>query len=221
MDTLYTGDARLADIVFRHPDIIALINRFDIYLGLGDATIKEICISHGIDYIFFTAIINTFIYEDYFPDRTLKSESVGTLLDYLTKTDLYYRDFQLPNIERHFNPFIAKSDSGNSNLSLLRHFFMEMQMEFQQRIKKDLEEWFPLFRKGDFNNVAKEAMIMIDDNILDKIRDLGSFFVLHLKGEYDRNLCVAVVSSIFALEKHVKQDNRIRQRILLPLIKED
>ena len=50
----------------------------------------------------------------------------------------------------------------------------------------------------------------------EKIDDLLSFFVMHLKGEYEPNLCVAVVTAIFALRKDIRQNNRIRSRILLP-----
>ena len=44
-------------------------------------------------------------------------------------------------------------------------------------------------------------------------------FVIHLKGEYDVNLCHAVLVAIMTLQKDIKQNNRIRYRILLPILK--
>ena len=42
-------------------------------------------------------------------------------------------------------------------------------------------------------------------------------FVIHLRGEYDANLCHAVLFAIISLEKDIKQNNRIRNRILYPI----
>ena len=57
-----------------------------------------------------------------------------------------------------------------------------------------------------------------EDLIEDKLNDLINMFVLHLKGNYDINLCQAVLISIMALKKDINQNNRLRYRILYPLI---
>ena len=56
-------------------------------------------------------------------------------------------------------------------------------------------------------------------NIEEKLNDLINMFVIHLKGEYDVNLCHAVLVAIMTLQKDIKQNNRIRYRILLPILK--
>ena len=42
-------------------------------------------------------------------------------------------------------------------------------------------------------------------------------FILHLTGNYDLNLCYGVINAIILLEKDIRQNDRIRNRILLPL----
>jgi regulator of cell morphogenesis and NO signaling len=95
-----------------------------------------------------------------------------------------------------------------------------MKNELLLRINFDRLEWFPqLLQLG---NTTLDEDIELDNipesahPIEDKLNDLKSFFIIHLKGKYDVNLCQAVVSSIIALEKDLKQNNRIRERILLP-----
>lgn len=68
--------------------------------------------------------------------------------------------------------------------------------------------------KLDFSLLAEE-----NDNIEEKLNDLINMFVIHLKGEYDVNLCHAVLVAIMTLQKDIKQNNRIRYRILLPILK--
>ena len=48
--------------------------------------------------------------------------------------------------------------------------------------------------------------------------DLKSIMVKHLTGQFNDNLCYAVFFAICSLEKDIKQHNRIRYRILLPLV---
>jgi regulator of cell morphogenesis and NO signaling len=55
------------------------------------------------------------------------------------------------------------------------------------------------------------------DSIEDKINDLINMFVIHLTGDYDLNLGHAVLFAIFSLKKDIKQNNRIRNRILRPI----
>lgn len=233
--SVYTKDSRLSEPIMRDPSIIPVINRFGISLGVGDLAIKNICMEKGIDADFFLAVVNTYMYQDYFPEGTALRTHLVRLIKFLDKTDRYYRDVQLPNIERHFNFLLRESmeseSDGHSNLKLLNGFFCEVKEELQASISNDLEHWFPLLLNNPEkareeiavltahgNNVQENIRLPFSNhNLEDKIRDLIAFFVIHLKGNYDKNLCVAVIMAVFNLEKDIKQNNRIRERILKPL----
>jgi regulator of cell morphogenesis and NO signaling len=220
--SLYSGDSKLCDVLLAEPTSITVINRFNINLGVGDNTINEICKTHGIDPSFFLVILNTYLNEDYFPECILMSFDLRLIVEYLSKTNDYYCRFELPNIERHFNPLVAQNDSEISNLELLRKFFMEMRHELLASIDKDKNILFPILMEIASKKrigLDKQIYHAIDDGqrIEDKLSDLLSFFVIHLRGDCDPNLCRAVVTAIFTLEKDIRQNNRIRQRILRPV----
>ena len=223
---LYNSDSKLYDVVINDPSVITVINRFNIFLGLGDKTVREFCELKKIDKNFFLTILNTYINEDYFPEEILKSFSISRIIGYLEKTNNYYQEFQLPNIERHFDHLIMKSGSNDNNLSLLRKFFNELKQELISRIESD-NKWFPYLIKLD--NIIKENdnkgevppsydEISNENNLIEDIlNDLKNFFIIHLHGTYDQNLCYAVINAIYTLEKDIKQNNRIRDRILMPI----
>lgn len=206
---LIQAQNQLSDIIISHPDIIPVINRFGITLGTGDNTIETICTKHNLDTDFFLCIINTFINDEYFPEKMLKSFCASTIISYLEKTYNYYLNFQLPNIERHFASLIMRSGD-NNNLGLMKRFFDELKGDIINRINHDTQQWFP---------EIKSSNIKIDNStsILDKLNDLKSMFILHLSGSYDLNLCYGVISAIILLEKDIRQNDRIRNRILIPL----
>ena len=219
---LINSDSKLSEIILHDASTITVLDRFGIALGVGDATVADACRTHGIDIKFFTTILNTYINENYFPQEALEQFSVAEIVDYLSKTNDYYVQNVLPNIERHFSFLISRAPSHNNNLVLMRQFFDEMKSELMQRINSDREQWFPQVCGSENEarcNVARAASgnDVPADVIEDKIDDLINMLIVHLKGDYDHNLGYAVVVAVLSLKKDIRQNNRIRNRILRPI----
>ena len=216
---LVTPDTKLCEVIVDEPSVVPVINRFDIVLGVGDRTIKSICKEKGIDTSFFITILNAFIHESFFLENVTGAFNAGDVVDYLRKTNNSYLRNQLPNIERHFAALISRSDS-NNNLPLLFNFYREVKTEIERRIDSD-NQWFDAIISAEQSNsevsVAGNAVQAESDSIEDKLSDLINMFVIHLRGDYDRNLCHAVLFAVISLEKDIRQNNRIRRRILKPL----
>lgn len=217
---LVTPDTKLCEVIVDEPSVAPVINRFDIVLGVGDRTIKSICKEKGIDTSFFITILNAFIHESFFLENVTGAFNAGDVVDYLRKTNNSYLRNQLPNIERHFAALISRSDS-NNNLPLLFNFYREVKTEIERRIDSD-NQWFDAIISAEQSNsevsVAGNAVQAESDSIEDKLSDLINMFVIHLRGDYDRNLCHAVLFAVISLEKDICQNNRIRNRVLRPLV---
>ena len=217
---LINHDSKLSEIILHDPSTITVLDRFGIALGVGDATIEQACSQHDIDVNFFVTILNTYINENYFPQQALEQFEVTEIVEYLSKTNSYYEHYILPNIERHFSFLIARAPSHNNNIIIMKQFFDEMKTELLQRINDDRDRLFPEV----ISNVKTLKTVSelshnenATDTIEDKIDDLINMIVMHLKGDYDHNLGYAVIVAIFSLKKDIKQNNRIRRRILLPI----
>lgn len=226
---LVYSNMQLSEVVEDHPSLIPVINRFDIRLGLGDKSVKVICEEYKLDCDFFLTVINTFLNEEYFPEKKLQTFHTSQIIDYLTKTNLYYQRYQLPNIERHLTSFISMSTPGNNTLSVIGRFFSSFKEELMARINTDEQEWFPYCRSlsEKLNNTQvsnnPETIKSIsdqqaEDTIEALLADLKNIMVKHLSGDYNENLCYAVIFAISSLEKDIKQHNRIRYRILTPMV---
>lgn len=217
---LVIPDTKLCEVIVDEPSVVPVINRFDIVLGVGDRTIKSICKEKGIDTSFFITILNAFIHESFFLENVTGAFNAGDVVDYLRKTNNSYLRNQLPNIERHFAALISRSDS-NNNLPLLFNFYREVKTEIERRIDSD-NQWFDAIISAEQSNsevsVAGNAVQAESDSIEDKLSDLINMFVIHLRGDYDRNLCHAVLFAVISLEKDIRQNNRIRNRVLRPLV---
>ena len=218
----------MSEAVEEHPSLIPVINRFGIRLGVGDLSVTEICSKHGLDTDFLLTVINTFLNEEYFPEKKLQSFHTSQIIDYLTKTNQYYKRYQLPNIERHLGQFVKISTTENQSLTLIGDFFSSFRSEFESRIENDEKEWFPyclalstkLQDKEPSKPVVPQSVYEPnEDTVEELLADLKKIIIKHLSGEYDENLCYAVIVALNNLEKDIKQQNRIRCRILAPMMK--
>ena len=214
--SLAISDTKLSDIIVNEPNVVAVLSRFGIHLGVGDRTVEDACRTHALDTDFVLLISNTFVHENYFPETVLKAVNIADIVSYLDKTNDYYTRFLVPNIERHFNLLISKSVTPN-NLQLMMQFFEQLKDELSQRITHDREVLFPQLINSA-SSAPDDAIALIDEpnSIEEKLGDLKNLFIIHLRGEYDSNLSHAVLLAIVNLEKDFKQNERIRQRILTP-----
>lgn len=214
---LIQPSTRLNEVILIEPAIIPVINRFDITLGVGDKTIETICLEHNLNVDFFLTILNTYMNEDYFPEKALGSFCLSTIVEYLRETDNYHLRLQLPTIQRHFNLLIERSGR-NNNLDLMLSFFNELKDDIEKRISFDFNEWFPAISLILAGGASPVISVPADSEIIeDKLNDLKNMFITHLTGDYDNNLCYAVITAIISLEKDIIQNNRIRDRIVLKL----
>ncbi|MDR2950829.1 MAG: helix-turn-helix transcriptional regulator [Prevotella sp.] len=189
----------LSEVIAENHQLIPVINRFGIKLGLGDKNIGEICNVADINTDFFLAILNTFLNEDYFPEKKLQKFDIQLVIKYLKQTDGYLMHGQLYNLEKHLNAFISMSDPNNAQMKLISRLFYEFKGELKGQIEQGLV-------KGD----APLALLT----------DLKSIIIKHISGSFNENMCYAVIFTIDSFQKDLEKHNRIREKILKPMIDE-
>lgn len=188
----------LSEIIEENHQLIPVVNRFGIKLGLGDKTIGEICLSAHVDEDFFLAILNTFLNEDYFPEKKLQQFDLELVVKYIKQTDAYLIHGQLHNLEKHLNAFISMSDPNNAQLKLIGRLFTEFKEELIGQIE--------------------QGVIIGDSTPLALLTDLKSIIIRHISGNFNENMCHAVIFTIDSLQKDLEKHNRIREKILKPMI---
>ncbi|MDH6309186.1 DNA-binding CsgD family transcriptional regulator [Dysgonomonas sp. PFB1-18] len=189
----------LSEVVEENHQLIPVINRFGIKLGLGDKTIGEICKPNNINTEFFLAILNTFLNEDYFPEKKLQKFDIELVVKYIKQTDAYLIHGQLHNLEKHLNAFLSMSDANNAQLKLISRLFREFKQELIDQIEQGMV-------KGD--------------TPLALLTDLKSIIIKHISGNFNENMCYAVIFTIDSFQKDLEKHNRIREKILKPMLEE-
>nr|WP_297167913.1 LuxR C-terminal-related transcriptional regulator [uncultured Dysgonomonas sp.] len=194
-----TPTSILSEIVSVNYLLIPVINRFGIKLGLEDKSVKTVCEEYNQNIDFFLTILNTYLNEDYFPEKKLQEFEIDLVTDYLKRTDMYYMHGQIPNVEKHLNALIATSDPNNKQLELIRKLFFRFKDALIHRINNGL-----------LDDDTSQALLL----------DLKNILIKHISGSFNENLCYAVVFSVDSLLNDLSKHNRIREKILKPMIAE-
>lgn len=201
----------MADVLSEYNELIPVLNRFGVKLGVGENTIETLCEEYNIDTELLLAVLNNYIDEDFYA-KDLDKIGTEEIVDYFHSTVENYIYELMPNIEKHLNAFIAISVSGdganfttgpnfnnipeNEELKMLRVLFLK----FKERMSNQL------------NNLTNYD----DDFPDDLLQDLKSILIKHLSSDYNQNLCYAVIFSIHSFQKDLAAHNRLRSRVLIP-----
>lgn len=190
----------MADVLAEHNELIPVLNRFGIRLGVGDKTIGQLCDEYNLNHDFILTVLNVYLHENYLPDKDLPLFDATLIADYFRHAINNYTQELVPNIEKHLNAFIALSGSEKGELSVLHAVFEEF--------KSQLISHF---------NGGVELGTAFPDELL---HDLKTILIKHVSGKYNQNLCHAVIFSIHSLEKDLIIHNRLQNKILKPKLKE-
>lgn len=194
--SIISRDTILSYVLAQHHILIPIVNRFGIKLGVGDKTIETICRDHQLNIDFILTILNVYLDENYILNNKLVQLDLEPIAAYFNETIQNYLHTLVPNIEKHLHAFIAINNSENKELDVLQKVFYQFKDELVLHLEKGLQH------TGDYPH--------------ELLRDIKSILIKHVSGNFNQNLCYAVIFSVGALESDLIIHNRLRESILKP-----
>lgn len=216
----FTKNHKVYKLIHDNYDLLPVINRFGIRLGLKEKTVEKICQERNINPDFFLAIVNTFSNEQYFPKDELLSFSPLEIIEYLKRTHRYYTHYVLPKLEVQLEQLIGSSKSDNHELQMLKQFYKQYTKEFIEHIDHEEKALFPYIEKMITSNKTdnNSSVLSFEDehtNVDEKLNDLKNLVIKYLNPDYDDNLCNEFLITLFRFERDVHDHARIEDVILL------
>lgn len=190
----------MADVLARHNELIPVLNRFGIRIGVGEKTIQEICFEHRLNPDLILTVFNVYLDDTYVPESSLTLFDAEPIADYFRHTVENYLHALVPNIEVHLNALIATTGTENKELGMLRMLFLKFKERMTNYLQKNAE--------------------YSDDFPDDLLHDLKNILIKHLSVEHNQNLSYAVIFSLHSFEKDLAAHNRLRNKVLKPKLNE-
>ena len=222
-ETIYTRRMKLADILASDNNILSILQRLDIKLGFGEATVSEICSRYGISENLFLIICNIYSFKEYQPEvGSLHEEDIIKIVDYLRVSHRFYTSIYFPVIHEKIHLLVAGLDEVSRRL--IDKFYDDYDNEVSKHFVYEEEVVYPYIYSLLDNCVTDDMKYNIKQfecnhsNINEKLNDLKNIITKYLGEEYSTTLRFELLNDIYLVESDLRRHSLIENKLLVPLV---
>lgn len=222
MQHKYRETDKLSDLIIDNYSILMVMSRFGISLGFGDKSVREVCLSHGVDYHTFLAVANFINEGQQVYDAGNDSEvSLSALIDYLKNAHSYFLDFSLPALRRKLIEALDFSDKDNVGMLILR-FFDEYAHEIRRHMDYENKAVFTYVEQllsGHTSDKYNIVSFSSKHNRIDaKLKELKNIIIKYYPEQGNNNLMNSVLFDIFNCEQDVLTHCQVEDCMFVPIV---
>ncbi|MBR1808081.1 MAG: helix-turn-helix transcriptional regulator [Paludibacteraceae bacterium] len=216
----------MAELMSAEPQILQLIARFRLPLGVGDKTIQEVCLENNVHTPTFLTLVNYKLS----PEQQINFESLSlpTLMDYLRQAHEYFFNFSLPMLRRKLIEAINYSVSESKIPMLIIRFFDEYVNEVSLHMQHENDQLFPYVEKlltgektegFDIEIFAHQHRAVDDQHIADKLNELKNLIIRYYPQQGENDLLISALYDLFNVEQSLSTHCNFEDEILLPAVR--
>lgn len=219
---LFSANMKAAELVEQNPGLLKVLSRLGITGSLGERTVSEVCVQHGLDSD--TAILLCRVYSspDFVPaSDDLRRCSVADVLRYLHASHDYYLQKALESMAASIEHLIEPC--GKPQQQVIWDFFAEYKLELRSHFEFEEGKVIPYVRNLILGR--QDPSFSIDDfeenhsNIDEKLSDLKSIVLKSLPHECDDDGRIDLLTFIFGLRDDLRSHTYIEDNILVPMVR--
>lgn len=212
---------KMADLVFANPRLLLVFSRFNMGLGFGDHSVREVCEYNKVPTGFFLLICNVYSNEDFVPTADdLNTVDMNEMVSYLMTSHTYYLEERFPHIESHLNKIVEAIIPKYGNT--IKRFFDEYKNEVVNHFNYEEKIVFPYLRS--LVSGCKSLPYNISQfrenhsNIEDKLSDLMNILVKYMPADAFQKERIEISLDIMELSSDLACHTMIENRVLVPYV---
>lgn len=219
-DQGYAASARMRDVIADNPDLLAVLTRFDISLGFGEATVSEVCNAAGVDTDTFISVAN------FISGHPVSSCKVNltSLVNYLRNAHSYFLGYVATNIRQLMLQAVNTRDGSRLALELLKFFdeYIEevsRHMDYEDRV---VFRFVDCLLSGD-DDGAGATGFSIDTfrqshtPVHGKLSDLKDLLLCHFTADKGRvDMMNTLLYDIVTFERELSAHCRLEDDLFIP-----
>ena len=201
---MYESNDKMYTLMSSGHQLLQIISRFGIALGVGEKTIEEVCREYGLDTDTILAVIN---------HDTHAKVDIPTLMIYVRNAHSYFLEFQMPRIKQELIAAISHlkmeelRDARTRSIPLLI-------IQFFDRYVEEVRKHIQLEERQDFHQHATA-----DESMTHQLSELKQLITKYFPGNGENSMLYAALTDIFEIEAELALHCSIEDDILLPALK--
>jgi regulator of cell morphogenesis and NO signaling len=219
---IFSARTKMSEII-TDSSLLSIIERLNIKLGFGEASIDEICHKHGLSTELFLKICKVFAVDSFVPDiENLTSDDIPKLIGYLQRTHQYWTESFFPNLHSNIHTMLESCDE--TSKKMLNKFYDDYDEEIQKHLDYEENTVFPYILSlcnGGTKNANKFRIKDFEENhsnIEEKLHDLKNIVIKYLPDSATQQSRINVLNEIFKIENDLCKHSVIENKILIPLV---
>ena len=222
-NTVYNSRMKMADLVASDMSLLSILQRLNIALGFGEATVAEVCALHNISAELFLMICNIYSFRDYEPQiGTLTDDDIRNITIYLQASHKFYRNICFPTLHNHIHSMVKELDDVSRRL--IDKFYDDYDNEVTNHFQYEEEIVFPyieslLCDRPDCNGEYRISLFEHNHgNVNEKLNDLSNIIIKYLNADYASQLRFEILGEIHYISKDLMKHSDIENKLLVPLV---
>lgn len=222
-ETIYNKRMKAAELLASDGSLLSILQRLEIRLGFGEATVEELCTRHNISTELFLMICNIYSFREYLPQvDTLDRSDIKSITTYLRASHRYYTDVCFPTIHSCIHRLVKEIDEVSRKL--IDKFYDDYDNEVANHFRYEEEVVFPYIESligADKPVNSKYSISQFEhnhSNINEKLNDLKNIITKYLGEEYSSPVRFELLADIYNIESDLRKHSLIENKLLIPLV---
>jgi regulator of cell morphogenesis and NO signaling len=214
---------KMADLLASDMSLLSILQRLDIKLGFGEATVAEVCREYGISTDLFLIICNIYSFRDYTPQvETLTKDDIKSITTYLRASHRFYTSISFPQLHSSIHMLVKELDEVSRKL--IDKFYDDYDNEVTSHFRYEEETVFPYIEKLTSGELQENSMYNITQfehnhsNINEKLSDLSNIIIKYLSQETTSKLRFEILGLIHFISNDLQKHSNIEDKLLVPLV---
>ncbi|MDR1895355.1 MAG: hemerythrin domain-containing protein [Prevotellaceae bacterium] len=219
INTNISGNSRLTNLIIEYPNLLSVLEYFNISLGLGDKTVAEIALEYNIAPNTFEVVIQVYCKET--PSKVLSQEEIPDLLRFLQASHNHFKDSKIPELKGLIELFSKEIPTRKGKV--LVAFFDEYIKEVDAHFLYEDEKVFPYINNVLCNRREKNFKIREFErnhtDIEQKLRELKKILIRDIPPSVVSKYRKQILINLINLAQDLTYHTQIEDNILVPFVK--
>jgi regulator of cell morphogenesis and NO signaling len=219
----FSASDKMNFLITKDFSLLLVINRFDLPLGFGDSTVKEVCAANGIDCNTFLTVVNFLSEPAHDPEKTYEDIDLKSVIRYLKNSHDYFLDYKLPAIREKLLLLVDSSAETAPFRNVFLRFFDEYSTEVRRHMDYENKTVFPYaynLIEGKTDEKYHISIFAQRHNQIDlKLIELKNILIKHYQFKGGNNLLTEVLFDIYMCEKDLASHCDVEDCLIIPAIK--
>ncbi|MDR1129478.1 MAG: hemerythrin domain-containing protein [Prevotellaceae bacterium] len=219
IETNISVKSKLTNVIIEHPNVLNVLEYFNIPLGLGDKTIAEVAKEYCIAPNTLEVVIS--VYCRTIPSRILNRTEIHDLLMFLQTSHNNFKLIKIPELKELIENFSREIPVEYGKM--LVDFFDEYVQEIDEHFMYEDKKVFPYIANVLHNRKTKDFKIReFERNHTDighKLLDLKNILIKYIPPTIVSGYRKQILNKLINLERDLMYHTQLEDNILVPFVK--